>query len=82
MVNSSGYLSGVTVDGTQGNASPLDMQSNSSTVYVVGGLLLKNATLNLGKADGSTYGFLYFYAGGPQTLGTSRRGHRHGRFRQ
>jgi hypothetical protein len=69
--NYSGYLSGVTIDGTAGNVSPFDMSSvYGANAYVNGGLTLNNATLNIGSVGGAgTYGYLYFYYAGSQTIG-------------
>ena len=54
-----GSLVGVTLDGSGGNASPLDMQTYTSYIDVSGGLTLSGATLFLGNAAGTTYGELY-----------------------
>src|SRR5207253_2121998 len=72
--NQGGTLAGVTVDGTAGNPSPLDLSTNPGAyVYVSGGLTLDGATVRLGRPDGSTYGGLYF-TGAAQVLdGTAAR---------
>jgi hypothetical protein len=68
--NSLPTLTNVTLDGTGAgnNASPLDMQTNTSTVNVSGKLTLKGAILPLGNAAGSTFGQLYFVDGAAQTI--------------
>src|SRR5215469_3583263 len=60
--SSAGTLDGVTVD------SNLDLaMNNSASVSVVNGLTLNNATIYVGNAAGSTYGYLDF--GNTETLG-------------
>ena len=59
--SSGGTLNGVTVAGN------MDLATKSSTVYIVGGLTLNNATVYLGNATGLTYSDLCFE--GTQTLG-------------
>jgi hypothetical protein len=68
---SGGYLRSVTLDGTAGNVSPLDLTTiNGGFSYVTGGLNLNNATVKIGNvAAGPNYGYLYFYGAGSQTLG-------------
>jgi hypothetical protein len=68
---SAGYLIGVTLDGTGGNASPLNLSANvGGTAYINGGLTLNDAAINIGSVGASpTYGTLYFYYNGDQTLG-------------
>ncbi|HEV3078233.1 MAG TPA: FG-GAP-like repeat-containing protein, partial [Gemmataceae bacterium] len=68
LIAARGDLIGVTLDGTGGNPSPLDMQTDSSSVSVLGALTLKSATINLGKGDGSTGARLYFQDSSPQIL--------------
>ncbi len=68
LVSEGGTLIGVTIDGSAGNASPLDMQTNTSSVTVSGALLLSNSTIHLGNSTGSTYGRLFFGDSSPQLL--------------
>ena len=63
-----GTLIGVTLDAGGGNASPLDMQTNSSDVSVSGGLTLSGVTLFLGNATGTTFGQLLFSTGAAETI--------------
>ncbi len=62
-----GTLIGVTLSASGGNASPLDMQTNSSDVFVSGGLTLSGVTLFLGNATGTTFGQLLF-TGAAETI--------------
>ena len=65
---SAGTLIGVTLDAGGGNASPLDMQTNSSDVSVSGGLTLSGVTLFLGNVTGTTFGQLLFATGAAETI--------------
>jgi streptogramin lyase len=57
-----GNLIGVTLAGTPGNPRPLDSQTvDGNSVNIYNGLTLQGATIQLGKADGSTYGQMYLY---------------------
>src|SRR5207244_943441 len=72
--NLGGTLVGVTLDGTAGNPSPLDLGTNiGAYVYVSGGLTLDGATVRLGRPDGSTYGGLYFTGAAQAVDGTAAR---------
>ncbi len=62
-----GTLSGVTLSASGGNASPLDMKTNSSDVFVSGGLTLSGVTIFLGNAAGTTTGEL-FLIGAAETI--------------
>ena len=65
--SSGGTLDGVTAAGN------LDLASNNNAnAYVKDGLTLNNATVLLGNAAGTTYGYLYFQ--GTQTPGGHGRG--------
>jgi hypothetical protein len=65
---SNNNLINVTIDGSGGNASALDMQSLSNYVTVVGYLKLSNSTIQLGSSTAGTYGALYFFDSSPQML--------------
>ncbi len=62
-----GTLSGVTLSASGGNASPFDMKTNSSDVFVSGGLTLSGVTIFLGNAAGTTTGEL-FLIGAAETI--------------
>jgi hypothetical protein len=56
--NYGGTLSGVTLNSSGGNTSPLDMQTNVCSINVSGGLTLSGVTIFLGNAAGTTFGEL------------------------
>ena len=69
LVVSSGTVNGVTFDGTGGNnVSPLDMQTDSATLTILGGLSLNGVTVHMGKPNGNTFGRFSFSGASPQTL--------------
>ena len=67
LVGSTGTLVAVTLDAGGGNASPLDMNSNTSLVYVSRGLTLSGVTVFLGNTSGTTVGRLAV-SGGAETI--------------
>ena len=67
VVGSTGTLAAVTLDAGGGNASPLDMNTNTSLVYVSSGLTLGGVTIFLGNTSGTTTGRLAV-RGGAETI--------------